>query len=104
MNTASDLLGPKLAVGEHNAPGICWSTVSALNCLLPCLESIHQNSWTQHVTDPTRNCEVLSLKFTTGVTTIQKFTEASLSEEDYLSISCSIIMTLLNTIITIVQR
>lgn len=68
MNTISDLPGQKLIAGDSSATGTCLSMLSVPNYLRPFLEGIHQGSRIQHVTEPTRNRNILDFIFAKDLT------------------------------------
>ncbi|MBM6549288.1 RNA-directed DNA polymerase [Streptococcus dysgalactiae subsp. equisimilis] len=58
---------PKIIAGDFNLPHICWSSHSAPHRLWDFMSCIRIGLWTQHVTNPTRGCNILDLVFSTGI-------------------------------------
>lgn len=92
LTDASDysftLPDPIVVAGDFNAAGICWSTCSDPNCLLPFVVNILQAGWIYGVAEPTRNQNILNGTYTMGLLHVRTYIESSFPGRDRLPVSC----------------
>ncbi|VDP36673.1 unnamed protein product, partial [Echinostoma caproni] len=93
FNHLSDLSpGPKLIAGDFNAPGICWSSLTAHHKFLPFLSNLNAGGWTQHVKSPTRGNHVLDLVFTKCLTVSQTSILNHFPGSDHKMVQCTFLL------------
>ena len=87
----------KLISGDFNPPGVIWLQNTFPRKLTKVSEAYNLGNWTQHVTAPTRNNNILDLIFTSGIPATQTSVSHNFASSDHKLIYGSISLQFTNS-------